>query len=309
MAAPAPAARIWRVCSGVVALALLATACSNSGRAPVGPGHVIEVVAAESFWGSIAGQIGGSRVHVTSIVTNPNADPHSYEPTTGDARAVALADMVIVNGSGYDPWMSRLLSVDSGDRTVLTVGRLLGVPRGGNPHRWYNPNDVQTVIAAIVSGYSRLDPGDARYFQDQRRVFNTVGLREYDSLIAHIRARYAGTRVGASESIFSMLAPSLGLDVVTPPTFLRAVSEGTDVSPADEATIDSQIKNHIIEIYVYNAQNTTPDVRAQLQRCKAAGIPTAVITETLAPAEATYQAWQTRQLQGILRALQEASAR
>ncbi|HET7522817.1 MAG TPA: zinc ABC transporter substrate-binding protein [Acidimicrobiales bacterium] len=289
-------------------IALIAAACQvSSGPSPLGPGRVISVVAAESFWGSIAGQIGGSHVRVQSIVSGPNADPHSFEPTAADARAVAFAQMVIVNGAGYDPWMPHLLAADSGRHTVLNVGRVVKVPDGGNPHRWYNPADVQTVISAITAEYSRLDPEDAGYFRNRRLAFVDTDLHQYDSLVLQIKTRYGGTPVGASESIFSMLAPALGLDLITPYSFLKAISEGTDVSPADRTRIDSQIRHHLIRIYVYNAQNTTPDVQSQLRECKAAGIPTAVITETLTPATATYQAWQSRQLQEILDALGKAS--
>ena len=284
--------------------ALVAAACqASSGQSPLGPGRVISVVAAESFWGSIAGQIGGSHVRVRSIVSGPSADPHSYEPTAADARAVAFAQMVIVNGVGYDSWMPHLIAADSGSHTVLNVGQVVHVPEGGNPHRWYNPADVQTVIAAIAADYSRLDPGDTGYFNKRRLAFIGTGMHQYDSLMLQIKSRYAGTPVGASESIFSMLAPALGLNLITPYSFLKAITEGTDVSPADRTRIDSQIRHHLIRIYVYNSQNTTPDVQSQLRECNAAGIPTVVITETLTPATATYQAWQSRQLQEILDAL------
>ena len=297
--------------AAVLAASLLAGGCVMGGAAvtaPPGAGRVIRVVAAENFWGSIASQLGGLHVQVTSIVTNPNADPHSYDPTTADARSIAAAQMIVVNGLGYDSWVTRLLAADSGKRTVLTVGRLLHLPDGSNPHRWYDPADVQAVVGAIVSDYSKLDPTDSSYFQGQRTQFESNGLSRYHSLIAEIRARFAGTPVGASESIFSMLAPALGLDLVTPPSFLRAVSEGADVSAADKAAIDSQIRHHRIAIYVYNSQNTTPDVQDQLQECRAVGIPTAVTTETLVPASASYQDWQARQLDGILGALERGAA-
>jgi zinc/manganese transport system substrate-binding protein len=116
-----------------------------------------------------------------------------------------------------------------------------------------------------------------------------------------------GTPVGASESIFSMLAPSLGLNLITPSSFLKAISEGTDVSAADKATIDNQIKHHLIKAYIYNSQNTTPDVQAQLAECKAENIPTATITETLVLPTTSYQDWQTRQLDGIAAALAVAA--
>jgi len=188
------------------------------------------------------------------------------------------------------------------------VGDVLGIASGGNPHRWYNPADVQTVIGRMVADYQKLDPADTGYFARQRTEFDTVALKPYDSLIASIKATYGGTPVGASESIFSMLAPALGLDLITPYSFLRDISEGTEVSAGDKEIIDKQITDHQIKIYVYNTQNVTPDVQAQLQEVKAAHIPYATITETLQPPSSTYQAWQVRQLQGIESALARAAA-
>jgi zinc/manganese transport system substrate-binding protein len=301
----------------VVAMAaVLAVGCGSSSKTSGSPttqsggsssGKVIQVVAAENFWGSIASQVGGPHVHVTSIITDPTADPHAYEPTPADGRNIASAEVVIVNGVGYDPWAPKLLAADPGSRTVLTVADVLGLHDGDNPHRWYNPDDVQKVISAYVSDLSKVDPADAGYFQSQQTQFTTVALKPYNDLIAQIKSKYSGTPVGASESIFSMLAPALGLNVLTPYSFLKAISEGTDVSAADKAAIDSQIKGHQIKVYVYNSQNTTPDVQAQLAEAKAENIPTATITETLTPATATYQDWQTGQLQGILDALNKAS--
>jgi len=294
-------------------LALLVSAC---GTSPVAASDtagaasaVIRVVAAENFWGSIAAQLGGSRVAVTSIITNPDTDPHSYEPTPADAVRVARSRLVIVNGVGYDPWLPRLLAADDGRRSVLDVGALVGAPDGANPHRWYNPADVRRVISRITADYEAIDPADRSLFASREASFESVDLGPYDTTVAAIRARYSGTAVGASESIFAMLAPALGLDLVTPPGFLRAISEGTDVSAADKATADRQISAHRIRIYVYNSQNVTPDVRAQLAEVRAAGIPAVTITETLTPPGTTYQAWQTRQLLAIQAALARAAAR
>jgi zinc/manganese transport system substrate-binding protein len=300
--------------------AALAAGCGSSSKTSGSPtttgaaggsssGKVIQVVAAENFWGSIASQVGGTHVHVTSIITDPTADPHAYEPTPADGRTIATAQVVIVNGVGYDPWAPKLLAADPGSRTVLTVADVLGLHDGDNPHRWYNPDDVKKVISAYIADLSKVDPAEAGYFQSQQTQFETVALKPYNDLIAQIKSKYSGTPVGASESIFSMLAPALGVNVLTPNSFLKAISEGTDVSAADKAAIDSQIKGHQIKVYVYNSQNTTPDVQAQVAQVKAGHIPTATITETLTPATATYQDWQTGQLQGILDALNKASSR
>ena len=290
-----------------VAMALTSAACSTPTGATEAPSQVIQVVAAENFWGSIAQQIGGTHVHVVSIITNPNSDPHSYEPTANDARTIAGAKLVIENGIGYDPWVARLLATDRGAQTVVNVGSVVGVADGGNPHRWYNPADVRMVINKLTADYSELDPANQSYFAAQRARFERIGLRRYDALIAKIRRKYGGTPVGASESSFAMLAPALGLRLITPQAFLKAISEGGEVSAADKQTIDRQISHHLIKIYVYNSQNVTPDVRAQLAAANAEHIPVATITETLAPPEVSYQAWQVRELIGIQAALAQAA--
>jgi zinc/manganese transport system substrate-binding protein len=267
----------------------------------------LHVVAAENFWGSIATQLGGTKVVVTSIITNPDTDPHDYDPSAADARTIADASVVVENGIGYDPWVSKLLAADRPeDFQLVNVGDVVGVADGGNPHRWYNPTDVHKVIAAIVAAYKKADPADAGYFSTQQRDYETTGLAQYDDVIAQIKKTYAGTAVGASESIFAMMSPALGLKLLTPPTFLRAISEGTDPTAADEQTIDNQIKSHAIKVYVYNSQNATPDVQAQVDEARAAGIPVTTITETLVPATATFQDWQVRELTSLQTALAQA---
>jgi zinc/manganese transport system substrate-binding protein len=264
----------------------------------------IHVVAAENFWGSIAAQVGGNRVQVTSIITNPATDPHDYEPNAQDARTIAGAQMVIVNGVGYDPWVPKLVAGNPvGGRVVLTVGNLVGVKPGGNPHRWYSPANVRQVANAIVADYTKLDPKDAAYFRAQRTTFETKGLAEYNTLIATIRRKYHGVAVGASESIFAPLAQALGLRLITPYAFLKAISEGTDPTAADKTTIDRQIAKKEIKVWVFNSQNSTPDVARLTEAARKRRIPVATITETMTPATASFEQWQGRQLKALAAAL------
>jgi zinc/manganese transport system substrate-binding protein len=287
---------------------VVATGCATSVHQTDTDPIPVHVVAAENFWGSIATQLGGDRVDVQSIVTNPDTDPHDYDPSAADARDIANANVVIENGIGYDPWVSKLIAADRpADFQLVDVEKVVGVADGGNPHRWYNPTDVHTVIAAIVAAYDAADPDSAAYFASQQKNYETTGLAQYTSLINQIKTTYAGVPVGASESIFAMMAPALGLNLVTPPTFLRAISEGTDPTSADKTTIDNQIKTHAIKVYVYNSQNATPDVQAQVDEAKAAGIPVTTITETLSPESATFQDWQVAQLVALQTALATAA--
>lgn len=291
-------------------VAVLVTGCGGLGSASGGSSGKLRVAAAEDFWGSIAEQLGGNQVEVTSIVTNPAADPHDYEPTSADARTMAGSQMAIVNGIGYDPWASKLLAANpSSERTVLTVGDLLGLKAGDNPHQWYSPTSVQKAIDRITADYKKADPGNSAYFDRQRTRYEATGLARYRSLISQIRSRYAGVAVGASESIFAPLAQALGLKLLTPPGFLDTIAEGAEPTPADKATTDRQIADHRIQVWVYNSQNATPDVQRLNEAAKAAGIPIATVTETLTPEGASFQAWMSRELEGLRAALARATGR
>ena len=295
-----------------VFLLLLLAACgtASSGATPNGGKGTIEVVAAENFWGSIAAQVGGSHVHVTSLIVDPNADPHSHQDNITDARTVADAQYVIFNGAGYDPWMNRLLQANPvSGRRELNIGAFNGKHEGDNPHMWYNPDYITAVANRIRDDLKALDTTDANAFDQSAQTFLTTSLKGYHDAIAAIKTKYNGTPIGATESIFSYLAPALGLNLITPASYLKAVSEGQDISAADEAAVEQQISKKQIKILIYNSQNTPNNIQALLVKAKANAIPLATVTETLTPATASYQEWQTAQLQGIQVALAQATGK
>jgi zinc/manganese transport system substrate-binding protein len=299
--APLPGAAL-----AMAGAALLAGCGGTSSASP----SAVNVLAAENVWGSIASQIAGQEASVQSIITSPAEDPHDYEPTAQDARSLATAQLAIVNGIGYDPWAPKLLAANPAKgRIVLTVGDLLGLSEGDNPHRWYDPADVETVASTIASDLIKLDPKHAGYYRSRLGTFETRDLRRYHQLTAQIKSRYHGVPVGASESIFALQAPVLGLDLATPYSFMKAISEGTDVSPADTSTTQQQITHHMIAVWIYNAQNATPAVKHLSALARANDIPIATVTETLTPAGASFERWQVGQLDGIERALHAATGR
>jgi zinc/manganese transport system substrate-binding protein len=292
-------------------VAALAAGCGGSASSSAGAGRgKLQVAAAENFWGSIAAQLGGEKVAVSSIIVNPDTDPHSYEPTASDGVAMARSQMAIVNGIGYDGWASKLIAANpSSARTVLDVGALLGLTAGENAHQWYSPASVLRVSTQIAVDYKRLDPRDAAYFDRRRMLFETSGLAEYNRLRREIRTRYAGVPVGYSESIFQPLGEDLGLRLATPYSFAKAIAEGTDVSAADKQTVDRQAESAAIKVWIYNSQNVTPDVQSVNRLARAAHIPTVTVTETLSPASASFEQWQTAQLSALRAALHEATGR
>jgi zinc/manganese transport system substrate-binding protein len=300
--------RIALVGGSVAALVVFMSGPFPRGGAEAGATTGLQVVAAENFWGSIARQLAGTKATVTSVITNPDTDPHDYEPKPSDARTVASARYVIENGIGYDPWAQKLIDAnpDSG-RKVLDVGKLVGIEAGGNPHQWYSPDTVRRVVDRITADLARLDPKNAGYYRAQKAEYEATGLQQYRGLIAEIKQKYAGTPVGATESIFAPLAAALGLDLVTPESFLDAIAEGTDPTAQDKATVDEQIKSNTIKVLVFNSQNATPDVNALVKAAKAEKIPVTTVTETLSPAGLTFQAWQVKQLRALKAALAKAT--
>ena len=287
---------------GVAAAALISSAAC-SGGASSSDGRVA-VVASTAVWGSLAVQVGGDRVVVTSLLQGQSVDAHDYEPKPADGRAVARARYVIVNGLGYDSWASKLLAANrSSDRSVLDVGELVGLRDGANPHRWYAPDDVRRVVDQIAVDLARIDPAHAAEYEQRRAELLTSGMREYFELIAAIRRAEPGAPVGATESVAAPLVEALGLRLVSPPSFLAAVAEGIDPTPQDKATMEAQIRGRQLRVLIVNRQNLTPDVQRLVEAAKAVGVATVEVTET-PPVDTSFQAWQVAQLRALAAALE-----
>jgi zinc/manganese transport system substrate-binding protein len=283
------------------ALTCAGTACGGSpAQAPSG---LVNVVAAENFWGSIAAQLGGSKANVQSVVSDPNADPHEYESSTNDARAFADAALVILNGAGYDDWGQRLLAANpSSHRQVLTVAVLLGKKAGDNPHFWYDPDYVMRVADRITASYKSIDPTDAPYFDQQRGTLASA-VKPYLARIAEIKAKFGGKPAGSTESVFVYMASATGLNLISPAAFMQAVSEGNDPPASAVATFQDQVTNGQIKVLVYNVQTATSITTNMKNLAITNHIPVVGISETLQPDTATFQDWQLRQLTTLENAL------
>jgi zinc/manganese transport system substrate-binding protein len=287
-----------RLSTLVILLMGVAGSACTTGPAGATPG-VINVVAGENFWGSIAAQLGGSKVSVRSVVTDPNADPHEYETSTQDARAFAEADFVILNGAGYDDWGQKMLDANSSShRRVLNIAQLLGRKVGDNPHFWYNPAYVLVVADKIAAEFKAIDPGDATFFDQQSRALTTA-FESYTDRIAEIKTRYTGSPIGSTESIFVYMASALGLNLISPPEFMNAVAEGTDPPVSAVATFHDQVAGRQIKVLVYNLQASSALTASLKQLAQQQKIPLVGVSETLQPVGATFQDWQTAQLTAL----------
>ncbi len=291
-------------------LSLLAVLLGACHAPPIAaPSGRLNVIAAENTWGSLASQLGGREAAVTSIITDPNADPHEYETSAADARAFAAARLVIANGDGYDSWAFKLLQVSPGTRRhLLDVARLLHKRPGSNPHFWYDPGYVIRVITAITNQYISLRPSARRYFEKRRQLLLSR-LRPYWAELADIRARFAGRRVAATESIFVYLARYLRLDLVSPPAFMLAMSEGTDPPAQSVATFADQIKRRAFSVLVYNRQTVNPLTEELRSQAVATHIPVVAVSEVINPPSVSFERWMTGQLAHLRAALSRGARR
>ena len=291
------------VMSSILLIFLGLAGCSGGAASSSSSHTVLNVVAGENFWGSIASQLGGTHASVTSVVSDPNADPHQYTASASDARVFATAQYVILNGAGYDDWGQQLIAANPvSGRKVLTVATLLGKKDGDNPHMWYSPNYVETVANQITKDYQSLDPKDSAYFTEQRAAFETA-LGPYHQRLNEIKSKFAGRTVGATESIFVYMANYLGLDLISPPEFMQAIAEGND-PPADTVvTFEQQIQQKQITVLVFNVQTVTPITDHLKALAAAQGIPLASVSETIQPPDVSFQDWQVGQLDQLQNAL------
>lgn len=297
---------LWIVLAAVLILIVVGVLLSNkkeNQNSASTVGTAIQVVAAENFWGSIISQIGGNRVNVLSIVSDPNADPHEYESNADDARAVANANYVVENGAGYDSWMDKLLSAGGNtNRKVLNVADLLGKKEGDNPHFWYSPDYVNQVSLQIENDLIAIDPTNAAYYKAQYATLQT-SFAVYQNRITAIKQQFGGTHVATTESIFAYLATAAGLDLISPPEFIDAVAEGNDPSASSVVIFEEQLKSGDPKVLVYNEQTVTPLTENMKKLAADNGIPVIGVTETIQPADMAFQDWMNAEVAELQNAL------
>jgi zinc/manganese transport system substrate-binding protein len=272
--------------------------CALSASALADP---VKIVAAENFYGDVATQVGGANVAVTSILSNPDDDPHLFEASASTARELAEARIVIVNGVDYDPWMEKLLGANkaAGRREIL-VATLAHKKAGDNPHLWYNPATVKAVANALSVDLAMVDPAHRADYQKSGATF-AASLEPLEAKIAEMRKKYAGQPVAASEPVFGYMADLIGLKVHDE-KFALAVMNNTEPSASDVAGFEDDLKGHKVKVMLYNAQASEPAVQRLVQMAKDEKIPVVGVSET-EPAGADYQQWMGAQLDALDRAL------
>jgi zinc/manganese transport system substrate-binding protein len=263
----------------------------------------IRVVAAENVYGDIAAQIGGSRVALTSILSDPNADPHLYEPGTRNGLAVARARLVIQNGLGYDAFMSRLEAASPAkSRVVVTIADELGIHgRDANPHLWYDIPQLARIAGAIAGGLERVDPaGRSVYRSGLRRFLASCGPLRAEVRSLHVR--FGGASVAYTEPVPGYLLAAAGLRNLAPSSFTRAIEDGSEPSPIAVAEMSTLVTGGKVKVLLYNSQAVSPITARVRAEAVSHHVPVVGVSETLPP-HLSFQQWQLRQARALAAAL------
>jgi len=261
----------------------------------------VTVVAAESVYGNIAREIGGPDVAVTSVLSNPNQDPHEFEASASTARRIADARLVIYNGADYDPWMAKLLSGSRApSRQVIEVARLANRRPGDNPHVWYDVTAISALAKALAGAYSALDPAHRADFAQRHAVFER-SLQPLLERIAQLRNAYSGTAATATEPVFGYMADAIGLKMRNA-RFQLAVMNGTEPSAKDIAAFENDLRSRSVKVLLYNSQTSSALAERMRTIAVAAGVPVVGVSET-PPAGMNYRQWMTSQLDALAVAL------
>ncbi|RAS37892.1 metal ABC transporter solute-binding protein [Paraburkholderia bryophila] len=278
-----------------------ATAAFAIGHSAFAADAKIPVVAAENFYGDVVQQLGGDRVDVTSILSNPDQDPHLFEASPKTARALQHASLVVYNGADYDPWMAKLLAASKGSKRVTIVAAdLTGKKGGDNPHLWYDPATMPKVARAVSEALVAADPAHKSAYDANLAKF-LDSLKPIDAKVADLRGRYAGVPVTATEPVFGYMSDAIGLSMRNL-RFQLATMNDTEASAADIAAFERDLREKRVRVLIYNSQATEALTKRMLKLAQQSKVPSMSVTET-EPAGKTYQTWMLTQLDALNAAL------
>jgi zinc/manganese transport system substrate-binding protein len=285
--------RTVRALSATLVLGFVAGSCSSvpPSTGAAGRDGRIVAVGAENQYADVIGQIGGRYVEVTSILDNPNTDPHTFESSPSVARAVGAAELVVQNGLGYDDFMTTIEEASPDPkRTVIDVQDLRHLPDSTpNPHLWYDPKTMPVVAEAIAY---------AAYFEANLRSFE-MSLTPWFDAIARFKAEYPGTPVATTEPVGDDMLQAAGTVDRTPFSLQAAIMNGTDPSPEDVSLQMNLFTNHKVKVFVYNEQVTDSLTQSFLDAAERDGIPVVAVYETMPTPGYDYQSWMVAEVRAL----------
>jgi zinc/manganese transport system substrate-binding protein len=285
-----------------VAVAGCGTSATNAASAK--STTAISAIGAENEYANVLAQIGGRYVHVSSILNNPNTDPHTFESSPSVASEVSAAQLIVQNGVGYDTFMNKIESASPNpDRKVITVQNVLGLPDSTpNPHLWYNPKTMPAVAKVMAADLSELRPAHKAYFQARLKAFDR-SLAPWLNAIAAFKAKYPGTPVATTEPVADYMLQAAGTRNLTPFTFQADIMNGVDPSPQDISLENGFFTKHKVKVFCYNQQVVDALTTSIRQTALKAGVPVVGVYETMPTPGYDYQSWMLAEVNALRKAV------
>ena len=292
-----------KICRTSAALLIFSAALTTWGVTTAfasTPTSVIQAVGAENEYANVLSQIGGKYVKVSSVLNNPNTDPHTYEASTSVARAVSHAQLVVQNGVGYDGFMNNMESASPNvGRKVIVVQQVLGLPDNtSNPHLWYNPTTMPAVAKAMAKDLGLLAPRHKAYFQTQLNTFLT-SLKPWFNAIAAFKSAHPKTAVAVTEPVADYLLEAMGMNIKTPFIFQADIMNGVDPSPQNITFEQNLLIKHQVRVFCYNQQVVSSFTSSIRTSATSAKVPVVGVYETMPTPGYNYQSWMLAETNAI----------
>jgi zinc/manganese transport system substrate-binding protein len=307
-----------RFAAGLLARASISIVLSASALAVIGASDasaasaksvVIKAVGAENEYANVLSQIGGKYVSVSSILNNPNTDPHTFEASPSVAEEVSSAQLIVQNGVGYDTFMNNIEDASPNPkRKIIVAQHVMDLPNDtSNPHLWYNPKTMPAVAQAMAKDLSALDPSDKAYFQAKLASFD-ASLQPWLKAIAAFKAKYGGTPVAVTEPVADYLLQAMGAKILTPFVFQADIMNGVDPSPEDITLENNLLTKHKVKVFCYNQQVIDALTTSIRQTATSAGVPVVGVYETMPTPGYNYQSWMLAEVKALQSAVAHASS-
>lgn len=280
---------------------LASVAACGSGQSTSEKNGTIEVAASVNQWGTVAKALGGDNVNVTSIINSTNVDAHDYEPTTSDIAKLQKAQVIIVNGAGYDAWAVK--AAQTANATIVNAAEVGRVNDGENPHVWFSADVRKAVAQAITEAYGQADAAKKNDFDKMNDQW-TAEENNVESKIAEVKQKTDGLAYAATESVASYLAEDMGLADATPSGYARATANESEPTPTDIKQFTDALKAGEIKLLVVNTQEESELTGKITDAAKSVEVPMVELTEQMPEQYDSLTAW----MEGLVDAFSQAIA-
>ena len=288
------------------ALLLATAACGNGAQNQSTPSTdtsqktgVITVAASINQWGSLASEIGGDDVEVTSILTSTNVDAHDFEPKTSDLTALSKAEIVVANGAGYDTWATKSRGSES---TLVSAAQIVGASDGDNPHLWFSKDARTGMAKELANTFSKARPELKKSFTERLKDWQERE-KKLDLAMSNFADTHSDATYAATESVAYYLMSDMGLKDVTPTGYAQASANGGEVAPADLQEFQKLIEEKKASVVINNSQESSDATNMITGTAGKSDVPVVDVSEQMPEQYKTLLDWVSALMNNVIKAI------